>query len=279
MPRIGAVRFFLSLLIALPLSLPLLYPHLLRCMLVSRSGDFRPLPDRASTHPLYIRTTVSARQQMLFRTHSRAAQARIGRFWGGQRGRAVLIYCPNQADYARYCAGGEGAGCSLGTPWGDAYLVLGPEGNNVDVIAHELCHDELFARLGWWQIKRQIPQWFNEGLALLVDYRFSSPDVWEHPDSTVGSADTPNIRHFGFPPRPMIPLAELVTTADFFGGDYGRVMLAYQTAADEVERWLRRVGRPGLLTLTNAVATGESFDQAYQRLEKRVTQTSRSGKR
>ncbi|WP_332368176.1 hypothetical protein [Spirosoma telluris] len=49
-------------------------------------------------------------------------------------------------------------------PWGASYLILGPDGNNTDVIAHELCHDELFARLGWWRVKRQIPQWFNEGL-------------------------------------------------------------------------------------------------------------------
>ncbi|QJD81356.1 hypothetical protein HH216_12810 [Spirosoma rhododendri] len=277
MPRIGALRFFLSLLVALPLSLPLLYPHLLRCMLVSRSADFRRLPDRASSHSLYIRTTVSARQQTQFQAHCRAAQARISRFWGGQQGRAVLIYCPSQTDYARYCAGGEGAGCSLGTPWGDAYLVLGPEGNNVDVIAHELCHDELFSRLGWWSVKRQIPQWFNEGLALLVDYRFSSPDVWERPDSTASPVDTPRMGPFGF--RPMIPLTDLVTTSDFFGGDYGHVMMAYQTAADEVARWLRRVGQPGLLALTRSVANGESFDQAYQRLEKGATRSARPGKR
>lgn len=268
MPKLGAVRFFLSLFIALPLALPLLYPHLLRCMLVTQSGDFRQLTDRASSHTVYVRTTVSPRQQATFRAHVRAAQARISRFWGNQRGRAVLIYCPSQVDYARYCAGGEGAGCSLGTPWGDAYLVLGPDGNNVDVIAHELCHDELFARLGWWRIKRQIPQWFNEGLALLVDYRFSSPDVWELPDTT--ATDEPLNNRFRFPPRPMIPLTDLVTTNDFFGGDYGRVMLAYQTAADEVERWLRRVKQPGLLALTKAVANGEPFDEAYRRVEKRV---------
>jgi hypothetical protein len=266
MPKLGAVRFFLSLFVALPLALPLLYPHLFRCMLVTRSGDFRQVSDSTSSHTIYVRTTVSPRQRNTFQRHVRAAQTRISRFWGSQRGRALLIYCPDQADYVRYCAGGEGAGCSLGTPWGDAYLVLGPDGNNVDVIAHELCHDELFARLGWWHVKRQIPQWFNEGLALLVDYRFSAPDVWEQPDTT--ASEEPLRNRFRFPPRPMIPLTDLVTTDDFFGGDYGRVMLAYQTAADEVERWLRRVKRPGLLALTEAVARGESFDEAYRSLER-----------
>jgi len=268
MPKLGAVRFFLSLFVALPLALPLLYPHLFRCMLVTRSGDFRQLADSMSSHTVYVRTTISPRQRSTFQAHVRAAQARIRRFWGSQQGRALLIYCPDQADYVRYCAGGEGAGCSLGTPWGDAYLVLGPDGNNVDVIAHELCHDELFARLGWWRVKRQIPQWFNEGLALLVDYRFSSPDVWEQPDTTTTVPNEFLRNRFRFPPRPMIPLTDLVTTNDFFGGDYGRVMLAYQTAADEVERWLRRVKRPGLLALTQAVARGESFDEAYRRLER-----------
>lgn len=265
MRQVSSLRFVVSFVVALLLALPLLYPHLLRCMLVSRSGDFRTLTDGSATQPLYVSTSATARQRTLFQQHVRNARQRIRQFWGGpSQGRAILIYCPRQTDYARYCAGGEGAGCSLGTPWGDAYLVLGPDGNSVDVIAHELCHDELFARLGWWRVKRQIPQWYNEGLALLVDYRFSSPDLWEQPDRAAGTE--PLERRRGF--SPMLPLADLETTSDFFGGDYDRVMLAYQTAADEVARWVQQVGRAGVPALARAVAGGEPFANAYRRLER-----------
>ena len=261
-------RYVLPLLLALPIAFLLLYPQVVRCMRVGQSDDFRVLTGSGRGGPVHVSRAATVRQQARFRGQISTARDRIRRFWGDQRGHAVLIYCPQQADYERYCAGGEGAGCSLGTPWGASYLILGPDGNNVDVIAHELCHDELFARLGWWRVKRQIPQWFNEGLALLVDYRFSSPATWEKPDSTQTHASTFDDDMMPFARRPMLKLADLETTRDFFGGDYSYVMLAYQTAADEVSRWLTAVGRAGVPALTDAVADGHDFGDAYRGLER-----------
>ncbi|GAB4022784.1 hypothetical protein [Spirosoma koreense] len=253
------LRYGLSLLIVLPIGFFLLYPQLLRCMRIGSSAAYRLLP---GTNSVYVSTAATASQQRQLATHVATAHHRIRQFWGSRQGQATLIYCPKQADYEQYCAGGEGAGCSLGMPWGASYLVLGPDGNNTDVIAHELCHDELFARLGWWRVKRQIPQWFNEGLALMVDYRFSNPAVWEHPDSLRQTDPTP------LPARPMLKLSELETTQDFFGRDYTHTMLAYQTSADEVTRWLMIVGKAGVPGLTQAVASGSSFADIYHQLER-----------
>lgn len=265
------LRYVLPFLIALPIGFLILYPQLVRCLRIGQSGDFRLLTGTGQEQggAVYVDERVTARQQTRFRSQMLTARDRIKRFWGERRGQAVLIYCPQQADYEQYCVGGEGAGCSIGTPWGASYLILGPDGNDADVIAHELCHDELFARLGWWRVKRQIPQWFNEGLALMVDYRFSSPAVWEQSDSTQSS---PSAFDDGdmmpFARRPMVKLADLETTRDFFGGDYGHVMLAYQTAADEVSRWLAVVGRAGGPALTSAVANGGDFGDVYRQLER-----------
>lgn len=263
------LRYVLPFLIALPIGLLILYPQVVRCVGIERSDDFQTLPGSGRGGLVYVGRSATTRQQRQLRTHVLHARDRIRHFWGDRRGRAVLIYCPQQADYEQYCAGGEGAGCSIGTPWGASYLILGPEGNNADVIAHELCHDELFARLGWWRVKRQIPQWFNEGLALMVDYRFSSPALWEHPDST--QTNSPGFDDEGRMPyahHPMLGLADLETTREFFGGDYSHVMLAYQTAADEVSRWLATVGRAGVPALTDAVGNGDDFSGAYRRLER-----------
>ncbi|GAB3885456.1 hypothetical protein [Spirosoma agri] len=269
------IRYALPLLIALPVGFLLLYPQLVRCLRVDQSADFQVL---TGMNEVYISQTATPKQRGQLRHHVRTATDRIRRFWGDRRGHAILIYCPLQADYEHYCLGGEGAGCSLGTPWGASYLVLGPEGNNTDVIAHELCHDELFSRLGWWTVKRQIPQWFNEGLALMVDYRFSSPAVWERPtkasraDSLFDSEPV-----LSFPRQPMLTLSDLETTRDFFGGSYSHVMQAYQTSADEVARWLSIVGQPGVPALTNAMENGDDFRHTYQQLErtKRLRKRSR----
>ncbi|MFD2937044.1 hypothetical protein [Spirosoma flavum] len=260
------VRYCLLLLIALPIGFLWLYPQVLWCMRVSTSADFKLL---AGTGKVYVSRTATAKQQTQLRHHTQTALDRIRRFWGDRRGQATLIYCPAQADYERYCAGGEGAGCSVGTPWGTSYLVLGPDGNNTDVIAHELCHDELFTRLGWWRVKRQIPQWFNEGLALMVDYRFSNPSVWEQPDSLEQTSPSSSENaSLSFPQRPMLKLADLETTREFFGGNYTHTLLAYQTAADEVARWLAVVGRAGVPALTDAISNGNEFGEMYRQLER-----------
>ncbi|GAB3219653.1 hypothetical protein [Spirosoma arcticum] len=270
------LRYVLPFLIALPIAGLLLYPQVVRCLRIGQSDDFRVLTGTGRSGRVFVNRSTTARQQTQFRSQLLTARDRIKRFWGERRGQAVLIYCPQQADYEQYCVGGEGAGCSIGTPWGASFLILGPDGNNADVIAHELCHDEIFARLGWWRVKRQIPQWFNEGLALMVDYRFSSPALWEQPSSDSAKTD---LSVFGdedtmpFARRPMLKLNDLETTRDFFGGDYGHVMLAYQTAADEVSRWLARVSRAGVPALTKAVANGEDFGDAYRQLERAKRQT------
>jgi len=52
-----------------------------------------------------------------------------------------------------------------------AIMVIGPDGINLDVLSHEMCHTELYHRLGWWRKEMRIPTWFDEGLAMQLDYR------------------------------------------------------------------------------------------------------------
>jgi len=54
---------------------------------------------------------------------------------------------------------------------GRACVMIGPNGQNVDVVAHEMAHAELFLRVGWLARWLQIPTWFDEGVAMQVDYR------------------------------------------------------------------------------------------------------------
>jgi hypothetical protein len=56
------------------------------------------------------------------------------------------------------------------TPMGTC-IILGPKGQNVDVAAHELTHAEIAKRVGWLVNFMEIPIWFNEGVALIVDKR------------------------------------------------------------------------------------------------------------
>lgn len=249
------------MLISLPLGFLLLYPTLVRCLFISFSTDFQPIQN--GENPVYVSRLTPTRQQQQVLANDRQASNRIRDFWGDKQGQATLIYCHTEAQYADYCGGGNSessAGCSLGAPWGASFLVIGPEGNNPDVIAHERCHDELLARVGWWRTNRQIPQWFNEGLALMVDYRFTNPQA-DPKQRARDFHDEWEYRAYG---RQMaLSLDELETMRGFFVGDYHHVMLAYYTGATEVSQWLAKVGNKGPEELAKRVGEGEEFGEVY----------------
>jgi len=269
MHRITPFTVLISLLIALPLGFLLLYPAVVRCSFVGFSADFQQVQNRENV--LYISQSTPSRQQKQLIANDQQASERIRTFWSGKQGQAILIYCHSPEQYADYCGGSSesSAGCSLGTPWGTSFLVLRPEGNNADVIAHERCHDELLARVGWWRTNRQIPQWFNEGLALMVDYRFTNP----HVGSLQRARDFHDEWEYRTYGRQMaLSLNEIETMRGFFGGDYHHVMLAYYTGATEVSRWLAKVGNKGPVDLARRVGEGEEFEEVYPTLAHQVKQ-------
>jgi hypothetical protein len=269
MRLISARQWFFSLLIALPIAYGWLFLPLLRCQLVAFDPAFRAV----STHlgRVFVSTDSPALSQQYLLKHLEKADNRLKTFWlipqkNQRQGRATIIYCHTDEQYARYCGTEEAsAGCSLGTPWGESFLVVGQQGNSPDVLAHELCHDELLARLGWWRVQRQVPQWFNEGLALMVDYRFTNPT----PDSLKRATDYADEWAFQhLDGQQTLTLSELSSVRDFFGGDFHRTMQAYMLSATEVSRWLAIAGRPGLQKIIAELNKGIDFTEAYQLLGK-----------
>lgn len=57
-------------------------------------------------------------------------------------------------------------------PWCSC-IIIGPTGQNIDVISHEMLHAEIQKRVGLWRFLKEIPVWFDEGAALTLDYRES----------------------------------------------------------------------------------------------------------
>lgn len=72
-------------------------------------------------------------------------------------------------------------------PWCSC-IIIGPNGQNVDVIAHELLHAEIQKRVGLWRFLREIPVWFDEGTALTLDYRepFLPENIDLHEEKIIG---------------------------------------------------------------------------------------------
>jgi len=250
-------------LLLLPLAYYAVFPQILRCQFIAYSSDFQ------SIHPsVFVSNDTPPRQRALLLQEMRQASARIKQLWQSTpQGRAKVIFCLTPEQYEEYCTNGEGAGCSLGTPWGSSWIIVNPYGRNPDVLAHEMCHDELFTRLGWLTVQRQIPQWFNEGLALMVDQRFS-----ETTDSLQRYEDfRDEWQYLTYGQQYVLELNTIESLSGFFSGGETRVQLAYITAGMEVSRWLAQVGRSGVPKLVRAVEEGEAFWEAYRRLEKQAT--------
>lgn len=217
------------------------FPQVWACSTVRFRGFNEAAP------AVFMSLNIPERHHPLLLKRLRLASGRVRQLWGGQQGRPVVICCGSQAEYERFCPLHEGAGCSLSTPVG-AWVVLHPAGLGADVMAHELAHAELAARLSWRAAGR-VPQWFDEGLALQLDERFG-------PYAATAGAS-------GFPAK----LNDLSTLEGFFGKEGrkppGALAAAYGRSGREVARWYAVAGPGGLRALAEQLRQGRAFAEAY----------------
>ncbi|GAA4446777.1 hypothetical protein GCM10023091_40560 [Ravibacter arvi] len=254
---------FLLLAIATAVVFCLPYRHLFFCETV-QFGQFSEPAENIFISPGIARKEHAKILRML-----ETAENRVNAFWGEKKGRATVIVCATPAEYGRYCPNKEGAGCSLGTFYGNSFIVLNLYGINPDVISHEMCHNEVFSRLGWRKTTFAIPQWFNEGLAMMLDYRFvNTPNSAARYERYLKEWRLRTV-----PPAKKLRLAEISTLNGFFGGDARHVTLAYLTAATEVSHWLLLVGQKGLIQWTEAIQRGDRFEVYYEieNLHRKIT--------
>lgn len=120
--------------------------------------------------------------------------------------------------------------------WGN-YIVIGPNGFNKDVIAHELMHSELRERL---KNHQTVPVWFDEGLASLVDERHSIIKEYKTDYEKLESLKNPDIFY-----------------------DSNKSGENYQIAKSEVNIWYENGGKTGLTNLINGLNKGISFIKLY----------------
>lgn len=129
------------------------------------------------------------------------------------------------------------------------FIILGPEGIlSVDVLSHELGRAEFSARIGH-RNRDEIPNWFDEGLAVQLDKRIS--EDW--PTGTDNGAEAIDLDQIG-----------IIKHNDRQG---------YATSKLEVRRWLDAVGDEGFREFLKAMRGGEEFQETYRSIERAYTET------
>lgn len=235
-----------GLMALLILGLVLLQPGLLRAWRINQS-DFTKLSDRIYISP----DTPEERADSLLLLISQAHQ-RNRIFWGEQKAEIPIIYCHTAECFQRYAAVRKAqiAPASFFYTPVFAYVLIGPYGLHSEVLAHELCHPELFVRTGWYQHEFKLPVWFFEGLAMQLDQR-----------EAYGEAQWLSLQNSQ---TPLPKLSELASVNCFFGGD---PFVNYTLARHELGRWLDLVGKEGLYRLIEGLDEGKEFAQLYQNIE------------
>ncbi|MFC4529649.1 hypothetical protein [Sphaerisporangium dianthi] len=167
------------------------------------------------------------------------AERRVAEFYGGRKSSPRVLACLTDGCYRRIGGGGERGVAVL-----NRAVLLSPRGLDAVIASHEMSHVELHARLDGGEV----PQWFDEGLAVLVsgDARYLAPAG--SPDRCLVAADR------------SLP-AELGQWLKTAGADRN----LYAEAACRVSRWVTANGGSGAVpSLIDRLNEGERFDAVFR---------------
>lgn len=212
--------------------------EVVRCYLVRWSDLDNIAPN------LYVDPAMSDSQRQILLSSLANAKERVTTLYGEFMANPVII-AGHTMDVMKTYGGNSynQAGRTYITPVA-TFIVLGPEGIvSIDVLSHELAHVEFAAMIGYSN-KNKVPNWFDEGLAVQFDYRYSEVE-WQA--VTDGGKLAPDLDQIG-----------IIKHDDWLG---------YTTAKHEVRRWLDVVGQEGFFALLQSIQSGGEFREAYYSIE------------
>jgi hypothetical protein len=203
------------------------------CVLIG-AAEFQPLPDGSVAD-----ATSTASENEKYQELTRQAKARIEATFGVPVAKPILVFLNDTQRVGPFKLNSHGSTQFVGSR---ACVMVGPKGRNVDVIAHELMHVELHHRVGYWQRFRQIPTWFDEGVAMQVDYRARY---------TLPEDEKPKTGY----------VRELGTVREFFEPNEQAVVRNYAAAKAIVADWIAEVGAGSLYTRFERIRQGSAFTE------------------
>jgi len=168
------------------------------------------------------------------------ARARIQATFGAVKSKPILVFF-NGMGIGPFKLNSHGSTQMIGSR---TCVMIGPEGQSVDVVAHELMHSELHYRAG----ALQVPVWFDEGVAMQVDHR----DRYTLSAQKNGHSDC---------------VRALATASSFFVADDEVLTRNYACAKEVVASWVARTGSAALYPRLDALKNGAPFAKVFPEQE------------
>ena len=227
-----------SVLVIAPIAVALAQPQSAACATI----DYRGLDQVAPG--IFASSDVTIDQRLDFVRLRAAAKLRIANTFGATRASAVIVIGSTQA--LRHLFPGSSAYAStIYVPYRSC-VIVGPKGHDVDILAHEELHAEIHHRVGHWRRLTQIPTWFDEGLAMQVDYR--ERYTWSLES---GEVDSGSVKQW-------------TSRAQFFRGNDEELTRHYAMAKEEVSLWLQKLGPRNLYDFLERIRLGDGFVETYE---------------
>ena len=214
----------------------------LRCLWVSHSKQFRRIV--VENTPIFVSIDTPEETLKTLVYVFKYSKNEVKKFWTGFSNEAIIIYCHNERAYSKYGMKGVPALTRLGS-----YVILPNDGLYVEIISHELCHTELFARLGknWWVYYQKLPCWFDEGLAL----QFNNTGTYEkNALDTIGRWPIKKLRTIDRPRK-------------FYRNDSKITLHHYLVAKKEIASWLSEHSKNDLLNVIDSLREEGEFYGVY----------------
>jgi uncharacterized protein YccT (UPF0319 family) len=177
--------------------------------------------------------------QQRFAQLTRDARLRIESTFGAVESKPIIVFFDQTNGFGPFRLNAYGSAASIGSR---TCVMVGPKGQNVDVVAHELMHAEFDHRVGFLK-SLQLPTWFHEGVAMQVDYR---------PQYSLSPQDAQNTAY----------VRDLTAPSTFNEGDDQALTRNYASAKHEVASWLSKVGPTSLYSRLKRMKDGQSFAEA-----------------
>jgi hypothetical protein len=169
------------------------------------------------------------------------ARARIEATFGATESRPIVVFFEGARGFGPFQLNGYGSTQMIGSR---ACVLVGPSGQNVDVVAHELMHAELHHRTGPLARLLEVPTWFDEGVAMQVDYR---RPYWI---SSQASQDADRVR-------------TLTTSSSFSSDDDQALTQNYAFAKAVMAAWTDKAGAHTLYDRLRELKQGRAFGKVF----------------
>jgi len=195
---------------------------------------------------------VALRKKLLIQVEE--SRKYVIKVWGEIESNPIIYACSTKK-----CS--ESLGLKAHAHCVDHYLILRPKSFTKYLIAHETSHSEVMKRSGSILKWKKIPQWFDEGLAVVV-----GPDP-RHNESAWEKIISENLPHPSQEELMKIHSTKAWNKATHEYNknlDYNSIVVTYATAGHYVGEWYRKAGKRGLLQLFQKIRNGYSFEEAYK---------------